>query len=290
MSCEEAQELLFELAVQDFARIPHLGTCDDCAALADRIRVGEEVIAEDISNFAAGGDLELALERAMVPEVVAPHRRWGWAAGAGLALVAGVLLGWGVARQPQVGAASPLASARCGQDIELVAHRGELSAGEIACLERVYASAKPPMKRSIADVMLADSRGKYDWGDWGEWADERLLLGEVPPELHYRLAVYQDRRGPEHAPSVILQASAALDGSDAHRYTLTRLRATAALSVWIAAEEDHAIRPNEESALRLAAARAQTETFAREWYREARATGRETRRPIQLTLVSGLTD
>jgi len=131
---------------------------------------------------------------------------------------------------------------------------------------------------------MADAYGR---GADDEW--ERLVvrhLDEVSqgnPDLCYKYALYLSKKGPARAYDVVKWAELALENKffwhgelfKTRVYTLYKVRATAAMEIWNAAERDYAENPTEELQARADITRGNTKTYAREWYDYAIPAGKD---------------
>ncbi|MCB9675315.1 MAG: hypothetical protein H6737_09380 [Alphaproteobacteria bacterium] len=94
MTCEETREALLEGGMDEIDALePHLATCVECRALADRIRAHDATIGRALDGFARREGFDAAFQQAVaqVDRADAPpalRSRWSWVAAAGLAAAA----------------------------------------------------------------------------------------------------------------------------------------------------------------------------------------------------------
>lgn len=115
MTCDDVRELLMTVDAAAFADLdPHLRGCATCAALADRVRQAETVLADHVDGFVSGGDLDAQWAAAVRAAPRRPLERWAIGLALVLAAAATLLtvLPSEAPVEPPVAARSALASAR----------------------------------------------------------------------------------------------------------------------------------------------------------------------------------
>lgn len=169
---------------------------------------------------------------------------------------------------------------------------GRLELDKILCLERRYNHADTNTDREkVSLVLMANA---YGAGDDGEW--ERLVLRHLDevsqgnPDLCYKYALWLSGQGPSRASEVVRWSELALENKFFWRgelfttrvYTLHKLRATAAMDLWNAAESAYAKDPSDALQARAESTRSTTKTFAREWYDYAVPAGKDASMALEL--------
>ncbi len=183
--------------------------------------------------------------------------------------------------------AAMVAPADCTDMVSLepVAMLGKLNAGQIACLQgRLTTDAKQTDKDRGSRVLMADAWAKGDKKGWEKLAKYHLEeIDQSDPALCLKYAQRLAAGGPARAPGVIRWADVALENRTVWSgdeyvqkvYSLYKLKAVAAQSMWSAAEAEYTAQPTDALQKKVEDARNQTKTFAREWYEYAKASGKD---------------
>lgn len=183
--------------------------------------------------------------------------------------------------------AGTVAPADCAdlQALEAPALLGKLSAGHITCLKnRVATDAKMTDKDKVSRLLMTDAWAKGDKQGWEKLAKYHLEeIGQDDPALCFKYATRLAAGGPSRAPGVIRWADVALENRTVWSgdeyvskvYSLYKLKAVAAQSMWSAAEAAYTAEPTDALQKKVEDARNQTKTFAREWYEYAKASGKD---------------
>lgn len=176
--------------------------------------------------------------------------------------------------------------------LEPQAMLGKLSEGQIGCLEKSFSGAsKMTDKEKISRVLMANAYSKGDTKGWEKLAKRHLEeVDQSDPDIAYKYALQLAKGGAPRANGTIRWANVALENrhvwtGDTYTtrvYSLYKLRAVAAQSLWEAAEKEHAATPSDDTKNKVDKERNQTKVFAREWYEYAKQAGKDTTLPMQL--------
>jgi hypothetical protein len=149
------------------------------------------------------------------------------------------------------------------------------------CLEERLPEVEQTEKRQISALLLVDAWARKDWERWEALVERHLdEIDQSDPDLCYKYALYLSRQGPERAEGALRWAGVALENRtvwtgetyQSRVFSLYKLRAAAAQSLWAAAED-------REEVERL---RALTKVTAREWYEYALSAGKPAEQALEL--------
>jgi len=175
--------------------------------------------------------------------------------------------------------------------LEPPALMGRLTADQIACLEdRLTQPLKMTLLGKISRVLMANAYATGNVPMWAKLLKRHLdAYDQSDPDLCYRYALHLSRNLPGRAPGVIFWANRALENRTvwvgetytSRVFTLYKVRAVAAQSLWKAASEQ--MKDEEEH-------RATTKVFAREWLEYARATSKDGTKALALCRSAAATE
>lgn len=129
--------------------------------------------------------------------------------------------------------------------MEPLALKGALGPDQNGCLEVAY-RADGADRREISTLLITDAWARKDTGAWDRLVSRHLTeVDPADPELAYKYALFLSRQGAERAEDVIAWTDEAIahasvwkaDVRTVRIETLHKLRATASLSAWMAAEQ-----------------------------------------------------
>lgn len=204
----------------------------------------------------------------------------------------------GSADAADVGGAPPAGGGGCGIDelvrLEPQAMLGKLPDGTIAACEQTLASTpKMTDKKKVSLLLQVNAFSKGDKATWEKLVKRHLNeLDQSDPDLCYKYALHLSKKGASRASGVIRWANTALENRivwTGDTYTsrvnsLYKLRASAAQSLWMGAEQSHSESPSDETAGKVDKYRAMTKVMAREWYEYAKVAGKDTTKALQLCM------
>jgi hypothetical protein len=168
---------------------------------------------------------------------------------------------------------------------------GQLGVGRRKCLEGRISSASQTQKNKISRVLINDSQARGDRGDWERLMKRHLeSIDRSDPNLCMTYAVHLSRGGVGRSAGVIRWSNYALENKQQWKgatytknvYGLYKLRATAANKLWQASEKAFVELRNDANEKKAVQRRGQAMDFAREWLDYARASGKDTKKPLSM--------
>lgn len=170
---------------------------------------------------------------------------------------------------------------------------GQLTAGQVACLERRVSTDRLLTSRERSSlVLIVNAQSRGDRAEWARLVDRHLdRISRADPNLVMQYAVHLFSSAPvERGEEVIHWAGVALENKhrwEAEAYVknvaaLLRLRAEAAYKLWIDAEQRSRQDSSEEAAFLADEWRGLAKGYAREWLDYLRAAGQDTERALHL--------
>jgi hypothetical protein len=163
--------------------------------------------------------------------------------------------------------------------LEPLALVGKLDKSVVRCLEtRLVRADKLTDKEKLSGVLMVDAWAKGDKQHWETLATRHLdEISQSDPDLCYKYALYLAKQGPARSEGVLRWAGVALENrtvwsGDTYKnrvYSLYKVRAAAAQTMWVAAEKQHAGTPSAKTREEADRLRSMTKVNAREWYEYA---------------------
>ena len=281
MTCAEAQRWLLTRSVGAFGEIaPHLGSCDRCRRLSERIIEDEARIDAELEGFAQAGGFAVAWSAAEGEHAPTEPRRtsmYGWIAGMAAAATLAFAVSPGLRPDPGgLVPTDPLGACAELAPLEPLAVAGQLDEAQLECLSSRLDTLELPLSEQI-EISRLQMVHLWSLGDRARW--EQVVrhhldqIDDSDPDLAYKLALYLSKGGPGATEEVLRYSQLALD----HRAAWTggrsvegldrlyRLRARASMSAWQAAADE----------VTRERWRARALACAREWSEHARTLGRE---------------
>ena len=181
-------------------------------------------------------------------------------------------------------------------DLEPQATKGALDEGALECLEEAYTqAAEQTTKDKISRVLLVNAYA-LDTRVWLKLVQRHLdEVDRSDPDIAFLYAYHLHNNGTASAEEVIRWTEVGLERKQdwtgdifvMRVYSLMKLRATAAASVWRSAEQQYAESGEPALKSEVETQRNRTKTFAREWLDFAKVAQQDTEEALGLCVSAG---
>lgn len=179
--------------------------------------------------------------------------------------------------------------------IEPLALMGQLSAGQITCLDAKVTdpASKQTDKNKFSRYLVGNAYAKGDKASYEKLVKRHLEeIDSSDPDMCYKYALHLSKQGTGAAPGVIRWSETALENRSvwtgdtytSRVFSLYKFRSAAAQALWQKAETAYAADANDPNKATVEKWRNVTKTYAREWFEYAKVSGKDSTQALQVCM------